>query len=380
MATTPARASRSSVLVVCLAAALTAACAEDEAPRTNDGFDVTEAGPFEVGYRRLEATYDPQDGGPMRTVRVSVWYPTEDDIADTSTEGHAYTFIGREMNAFVNAPLRAPAYRDGYPVVVHSHGDWGYSDQNFHVAEGLARHGYVVVAPMHEQNTALDLTMMLDRVATHYRRPMDLRATIDLLESGLPESDPLFGRCVTDRVIVSGHSRGTVAAFALLGAQFDRSYFETQCMAGTYDAGGGCTEAQLARFEANYLDSRVVGAVIANSGGNPDAVVGGIATYQALAAPLLFVNGTEDNSHASVTSLFPSFATPDKTLVVFDGGCHDLPAGGGCTNITNDEAWPPMNSYYRAFSRRWLFDDMGDTVTGLLDGTISLSPKVTVTH
>lgn len=233
MVATPARTPKSHVLIACLAAALATACGGGGAPLTNDGFDVTEIGPFEVGYRRLEATYDPQDGGPLRTIRVSVWYPTEDDIADTSAEGHAYTFIGREMSAFLNAPLRASVYRDGYPVVVHSHGDWGYSDQNFHVAEGLARHGYVVAAPMHEQNSALDLAMMLDRVATNYRRPMDMRATIDLLESGLPESDPLFGRCATDRVIVSGHSRGTGAAFALLGAQFDRAYFETQCTAGT---------------------------------------------------------------------------------------------------------------------------------------------------
>ena len=370
-----ARVSRACALVAL--AALFAGCGRD-ATGNDDGFPVTDFGPFEVGYRRLETTYDANDGHGPRTIRVSVWYPAPADAADHSPEGRAQTFLARDMNAFLNAPLAPAAYRRGYPLVVHSHGDWGYSDQNFHVAEGYARHGYVVVAPMHEGNTALEVGAMIDLLATNYRRPMDVVAALDLIESGLPASDPLYHKVVTDRVIVSGHSRGTVSVMAVLGAQFDRALRETECTNGNYASGGGCTPAELARFDVNYGDDRFIAAVLAGGDGGPSTFVGGQTTFDAMTTPMLFMTGTDDGAYPGVTALFPTL-TNDSHLVVFQGGCHDLPAGGGCPMITDTEAWPIIDDYNRAFVRRQLFDDETPDVTGILDGTIVLSPKVTYT-
>lgn len=365
-------------LVVAIVSLLAVAC-NDAPALTNDGYPVTDVGPFEVGYRRLMTTYDPMDGTGPRTIRVAIWYPTVDNIVDVTTEGHAYTLILRETNAFLDAPLRPSVYRDGYPVVVHSHGDWGHADQNFHVAEGLARHGYVVVSPNHEQNSSLDIATMTNRLSTNYYRPMDVSAALDLIESGLPAGDPLAGKCVTDRVVLSGHSRGTQTVLALLGLQWDRSMRETECANGNYAAGGGCPAAQLARFDANYRDPRVIAAVLAGGDGGPSAFVGGAAAMNTLTTPLFFLTGTDDGAYSGVTSLVPTLTGPESSLAVFTGGCHDLPAGGGCTNITDAEAWPVINDYYRAFVRRHLFDDQTATVIGILDGTIALSPKVTYT-
>ena len=63
----------------------------------------------------------------------------------------------------------------------------------------------------------------------------------------------------TDRVVISGHSRGCYNVWANAGATFDPDALAEEC-AGMSD--GGCTEEELDAFSSGALaDPRIVGAV-----------------------------------------------------------------------------------------------------------------------
>jgi hypothetical protein len=94
---------------------------------------------------------------------------------------------------------------------------------------------------------------------------------------------------------------------------------------------------------------------------------------------MLFMVGTDDGAVTGTQSRVAAFAGPEVALAVFTGGCHNLFAGGGCTNVTDGAAWPVIDTYYVAHARRYLFDDQGQVVTSILDGTTSLSGIVTFT-
>src|SRR5262245_49992124 len=79
-------------------------------------FGVNDAGPFTCGHRQLSVTYTPPAGQPERTIPVHVWYPS------TTTEGdHAvYRGIFPDKVAWEDGALAPAAWKEGYPVLLHS--------------------------------------------------------------------------------------------------------------------------------------------------------------------------------------------------------------------------------------------------------------------
>jgi predicted dienelactone hydrolase len=154
-------------------------------------------------------------------LKAGVWYPT------TESASRPWTYANG---------LSTPAVKDGeiadcgrYPVILFSHGFGGCGTQSPFLTEALAAHGYVVVAPDHE-----DAKCKVDQPrqrgferadvpfrqperwseSTHADRRNDLRRVLDELPN-LPE---LRGRVDTSRVGAAGHSLGGYTVMGMAGA------------------------------------------------------------------------------------------------------------------------------------------------------------------
>jgi len=191
-----------------------------------------EAGVFHVGTARFEV----EDGARDRTLLVQIWYPTEADEVERPTED--FVPAGAEHDAFAqlvaDAPVdctsrtsrgapNAPVFesRDAWPLVSFSHCLNCTRFSSFGIAEHLASHGMVVVAPDHAGNTLFDDlagestwvsgAALDDRVA-------DIRFVLDRMLDG---SDPWPAevgslRLDAERVGSMGHSFGSVTTGMVL--------------------------------------------------------------------------------------------------------------------------------------------------------------------
>jgi predicted dienelactone hydrolase len=134
------------------------------------------------------------DGAPTRRIDVVIWYPADGGSAD------------------VSPPKAGP-----WPLVVYSHGTWGYAGNASFVCEDLARRGYVVVAPNYPLTSQTSFTRVaqadLSDVVNQVR---DVGFVIDR-----SLADPVFGPAIDQNKIgTMGHSLGAVTSyFASFGGQ-----------------------------------------------------------------------------------------------------------------------------------------------------------------
>jgi predicted dienelactone hydrolase len=129
-------------------------------------------GPYEVGTRIYELTdsarpeiYSGKD--EARRFQIQVWYPAEPSPSETRAPWMANAEIfAPAIATYIHMPpffldhlklVKMPAYheskvaptKDGYPVILFSHGWNGFNAQNTGQAIQLASHGYVVVGVQH---------------------------------------------------------------------------------------------------------------------------------------------------------------------------------------------------------------------------------------
>ncbi|MDT0327045.1 alpha/beta hydrolase family protein [Nocardiopsis lambiniae] len=201
-------------------------------------------------------TDDPAD---RRTVVARIWYP-----AAPGADGERALYLGRDareadivaeglaaglgMPGFVledasraraHAVPDAPPVAGRHPLVLFSPGLGGVRTQNTVWAEGLASHGYVVVAVDHPYDSAVvvldDGTVVRgaltatgdpeedDRLADEWTRIRadDLGLVLTrLVEEANADEGPLSGLVDPERVAMAGHSLGGAAA--LLAAAGDQ--------------------------------------------------------------------------------------------------------------------------------------------------------------
>lgn len=186
--------------------------------------DPAKPGPFPVGVRTL-VVLDPERLRPdhtPRTLVTEVWYPAAEEargkpgaryeLAALLTEAQRAQLAGRALPVLQTGAVRdaTPDLDHGpYPLVVFSHAHTGVRWQSPYYTVQLASHGYVVAAPDHEGGTFADALRdtLAPLLAGFSTRPPDVTRVIDAI-AFLPESDPLAGLAVTDRVGVTGHSYG----------------------------------------------------------------------------------------------------------------------------------------------------------------------------
>lgn len=188
---------------------LSAAAAAEEAAAAAPG-------PYAVGRRTITVT-DPARAG--RSLATDIWYPV-DPAATGGAAPTQYEFIPGLGYTSETALAEAPAAKGPFPLVVYSHGSGGFSWIATYYTEFLASKGYVVVAPNHAGNTAIDAALGKDapRETSAYNRPADITATLDtVLAASTNSTDPLAGRIDAERIAVSGHSFGGFTSLASAG-------------------------------------------------------------------------------------------------------------------------------------------------------------------
>ena len=171
-------------------------------------------GPWDVGLATVEVV-DADRGD--RTLPVDVWYPVdaEDAVGDPA-----------ELDLFVTTLALDHALADPepsssqFPVVVFSHGSGGFRAQSWTLMETLASNGFVVVAPDHVGNTALDEFFGTrdpgDVIA--FNRPRDISLVIDEVVGWADDPTSRYGGIIDpDHIGVAGHSFGGFTALAVAG-------------------------------------------------------------------------------------------------------------------------------------------------------------------
>lgn len=168
-------------------------------------------GPYRVGRQVVEMT----DSARNRTLTVDVWYPAP---ADAVGEMSRYSFLPTvyfDSQQALDAPPLAP---DGpFPLVVYSHGSGGLRYVSTFFTEVLASHGFVVIAPDHTGNTAVDKIAgtEVSREQNAINRVADANFVIsDMLRRSSTVDDPFAGSVDPERIGITGHSFGGFTALA----------------------------------------------------------------------------------------------------------------------------------------------------------------------
>jgi predicted dienelactone hydrolase len=325
-------------------------------------WDVRARGRFQAGYRVVMHTYTPRGSTMPRTIPVHIWYPTHAIEGPNPT----YSRIVPDEDSFVDAPLAALPDGRRYPVHVYSHGDRGFGGTSHSLMVYFATHGWVSIAPDHVGNT-FSGNIAPRPFSLYHMRAQDVRASLDALD-GLPVNDAFAGRCATDRVVLSGHSFGVHTVWSAVGATFDIERSRGRCMAS-----GACNEADLDVMRMGLVDSRIVAAI---------PMAGAIARdffgtdgHRSVTVPLLAMSGSEDPVGADVQ--FMTTAPMPMTWIDIRGACHQFFALGGCSTIADTEQDLIVNTWALAFARAHVLRDNTSVVRDILDGTLSLSDRIT---
>ncbi len=218
--------------------------------------EVEGRGEYAVGVRTVEVV-----GARDRLLPVEIWYPVDPAAAAGLTPA-TYSFPGLEVPT-IDAVVGAPPAPGPFPLVVYSHGSGGLRYVSGFLTEHLASHGFVVVAPDHVGNTAIDEFAGSDESQEQVAqdRPEDVAAVVAAATSGALGFEDLTPVIDPEHVAVTGHSFGGF----------------TSLVAGS-QAGDGEAFAGLDAVVALAPYSRTI----------PDAVL------QAVETPTLLVSGTSD--------------------------------------------------------------------------------------
>ncbi len=325
---------------------------------------VGEAGPFHAGYRTFEHTYVPAGQTAPRTIPIHVWYPTF-----ATTGEHPTYVVYRDRDAVTNAPPAPPSHEGGlYPLVVYSHGSRGFGGTAHFLHRHLASHGWVVVAPDHVGNT---LTNDVDPrpVALYYERSLDVSEAIDALDE-LDVGDPLAGRIETRRTVLVGHSFGTHTVWASSGATFDVDLIASSRCSAT----SPCTAEELAVFRAGVRDPRMIASVPMAGAISRDWF--GASGWSSVTIPMFSLSGGAnpvgaDQQFADVVGL-------DFAWAEIAGACHEFFAlGCGAVDPPGEQA-RVVGALVLAFVRRHVLEDTQAGILGVLDGSVSVSDRVTL--
>lgn len=306
------------------------ACAGPDAPAPEAPYYPPDApGPFLAG--TAEATF----AGPgSDTQPVQVWFPATEADEDLYAYDDLFSGTARED--------AVPACDAARPVLVFSHGNGGVRYQSIFLAEHLATHGWVVVAPDHVGNTIFDeggatLAELL------LRRPLDVAATFDWLAS--TEADGLLAGCVdpADGYAVAGHSFGGYTSLVVGGATLDAAASAAWCETATDewlcdDFAEAMTTVGVATLDRS--DERAW-AVASMAPAAYEVLVGGLPD---IAVPTLVLGGSLDTLTPMATQVEPIYrdlAANPRALGTLEGAGH-FSFSNACEMLpTFEECDPP---------------------------------------
>lgn len=318
-------------------------------------------GPYGVGYQEETIAYDAGaacagTGAGTRSLRLAVWYPTE----DTSGEEAAYQGFFPAPGVLDGA-TRAPG---AFPLVVYSHGSRGYAEASGRQVAHLVSHGFVVASADHTDNTFLDGDTRT--TAIYWQRPHDVGAVLDHV---LDPSHPVAAPLSSDPILAMGHSFGGYTLHALAGATYDASTMDGCSTGDTSPFCSTMTTEQRACFEAGFRDDRIAGIISMASG---DSRLFGQAGLEQVQIPVLHITGGLDDVEEGAR-IWAGFDRAGNVRVNITDAGHNAfaDAAPGLDNgpqyIDAELGWSILGAYQLA----WIRNQLGDATTQpVLDGTL----------
>lgn len=177
-----------------------------------------EPGTYGVGRTTVTLVDNERSG---RTLTTDVWYPIE---AAPEAPPSLYQFDAAIPAIDLDvAKADQPIAPGGpFPVIVFSHGSPSIRYQSLFFTELLASHGFVVAAPDHAGDSAVDaLSGSLAEASTmSIDRPADISFVIDAVLGGaVDEPAGLADAVDADRIGIVGHSGGGDTVLAVTGGR-----------------------------------------------------------------------------------------------------------------------------------------------------------------
>jgi predicted dienelactone hydrolase len=321
--------------------AATVTPATTKPPARTQALTYAAQGSHAVGYRVFTTI-----GAQEQTLTVRAWYPAVRPAGEagpidyTAPSKFDQQILPVEQITAVGTALadaQPEQTETPYPLVVFSHG-YAISPIVFSaLVEHYASHGYMVLAPEHNETFDDSLTGFWKALVD---RPVDIRRTIDYAEVLTEPGAPFAGLIDMGNVAVVGHSYGGYTALAAGGARFDFAAYKARCAALTADdplnffcspvipmESDMATRAGLDDVPTDLWpslgDSRVT-AVISMAGDAYPFDQRGLAE---LDVPIMAMGGTVDEGtpYTWGTKLtYDHAASKSKTLVAFPGAGHML--------------------------------------------------------
>ncbi len=297
-------------------------------------------GAHAIGVRTLRVT-DPnrpdilstKEGGPTlrydRALTLEVWYPAL-LAPGQSPRGDYPGVITRDPSVIVT--LRGRAVRDaavepsknGFPLIIVSHGYPGDRYLMSHLAEHLASHGFVVASIDHKDSTYEDQKAF---ASTLYNRPFDqLFVLNEMARLGDQKSETfLAGLVDASRTGIVGYSMGGYGVVNVIGGGYSKTS-EAAPVAPPNRMLGDRGASNPAYSKS--MDPRIKAAIAIAPWGMPEGVwdaegLTGIRT------PVLFVAGSADDVSGyekGTRAIYLGAVNADRYLLTFINANHNAGA------------------------------------------------------
>lgn len=292
------------------------------------------AGAHPVGRRVLVMAEEPN-------LDLSIWYPA----VEGEEEGATYSYqvklpavgaVSLATDAGYAVPEAAYDLAAGpYPLVILSPGFAMSASSYGWLAEHLASHGFVVLAPEHDEQMNPETGLWQGVV----KRPQEIQDVFAYVAAQVQPGGTLAGLVDAETVAVMGHSYGGYTALAAAGARIDSAGLALHCKEAAetnHPSAWLCDMllphlpemAELAGLDTlpedlwpAWSDERV-DAVVALAG---DALFFGEAGLAEIDAPVLAIGGTADNDSPYEWSTQPTYdfvSSARKARIALDEAEH----------------------------------------------------------
>jgi predicted dienelactone hydrolase len=275
------------------------------------------------------------------SLELTIWYPAVDGEEDATSYPYQVKLpvvgaVTLATDASYAVPDAAYDLAAGpYPLVILSPGFAMSGSSYGWLAEQLASHGFVVLAPEHDEQMNPESDLWQGAV----KRPQDIQAVLAFVDDQVKPGSSLAGLVDPEVVAVIGHSYGGYTALAAAGARIDSAGLTTHCQEAAqanHPAAWLCDMllpnlpdmAALAGFDTlpdelwpGWSNPRV-DAIVSMAG---DAFFFGETGLAEINVPVLAIGGTADNDSPFLWGTQPTYeyvSSPRKAQVALNDAEH----------------------------------------------------------